>query len=283
MNVIYADSLFLLNGVINYILLLLTGRICSLPLRRGRFALGAALGGAYAVAAALPPAGFLRTLPVKLALGGLMCLAAYGYSRRLWRWALSFLAVSAAFAGAIYALAMAAGVPDAGALTVPVSLKTLALSFAVCYAALALVLRRRGDALRRRVRTAEVSLLGKSVSFPALSDSGNELRDPAGGRKVLVADFAALAPLFPPGTGTLLAEQGAAALVETLSRSEGYAPRLSLVPYRAVGTAGGLLAAFRPDRLCLDGRETDAFLVALSPTPLGGDGDYSAVYQEDEL
>ena len=44
MKVIYIDSLFLLNFILDYLLLLAAGRICALPLRRLRYALGAALG-----------------------------------------------------------------------------------------------------------------------------------------------------------------------------------------------------------------------------------------------
>ena len=52
MEVIYADSLVLLNAVIDYLLLLSAGKLCALPLRRGRMALGALWGGAYALGCA---------------------------------------------------------------------------------------------------------------------------------------------------------------------------------------------------------------------------------------
>ena len=43
MTVIYVDTLFLLNAVIDYLLLLAAARLAGEPLRRWRFALGAAL------------------------------------------------------------------------------------------------------------------------------------------------------------------------------------------------------------------------------------------------
>ena len=59
MTVIYLDELFLLNFVVDYLLLLAAGRLSGEILRRGWLALGAAIGAAYAAAAVLPGMGFL--------------------------------------------------------------------------------------------------------------------------------------------------------------------------------------------------------------------------------
>ena len=64
---IYADSLFALNMAIDYFLLLCSARLCGAGLRRARFALAAALGGAYALLCVLPGAGFLGCLISSLA------------------------------------------------------------------------------------------------------------------------------------------------------------------------------------------------------------------------
>ena len=50
MTVIYVDTLFLLNAVVDYLLLLAAARLAGEPLTRLRFLLGALLGGGYAVA-----------------------------------------------------------------------------------------------------------------------------------------------------------------------------------------------------------------------------------------
>ena len=44
---VYIDSLFLLDCVVDYLLLLLTGKVTGSPLRRWRLLLAAALGGGY--------------------------------------------------------------------------------------------------------------------------------------------------------------------------------------------------------------------------------------------
>ncbi len=54
MTVVYIDSLFLLNFVVNYLLLLAAAKLSGEPLRRLRMAGGAALGAAYAAAVFFP-------------------------------------------------------------------------------------------------------------------------------------------------------------------------------------------------------------------------------------
>ena len=59
MTVIYVDTLFLLNAVVDYLLLLCAARLAGEPLHRIRFGIGAVLGGLYAVALFLPGLMFL--------------------------------------------------------------------------------------------------------------------------------------------------------------------------------------------------------------------------------
>ena len=54
MTVIYLDSVFVLNGLMDYLLALCAARLAGIPLRRGRYLLAGLLGGAYAAAVFLP-------------------------------------------------------------------------------------------------------------------------------------------------------------------------------------------------------------------------------------
>ena len=55
--------------------------------------------------------------------------------------------------------------------------------------------------------------------------------------------------------------------------------RLRLIPYRAVGTEGGLLLALRLDAVSEDGRPVPTRLAAFSPTELSDGGAYEALVQ----
>ena len=85
LTVIYVDTLFLLNAIVDYLLLLCSARLAGERLSRLRFALGALLGGLYAVALFLPGFGFLGRPLCRLSAAVLMVLTAFGGCRRLLR------------------------------------------------------------------------------------------------------------------------------------------------------------------------------------------------------
>jgi len=270
MEIIYADSLFALNAAVDYLVLLGAGKLCALPLRRGRMVCGAAWGGIYAVAAAVWP-GIFALLTVKLLAGALMTFIAFGAQRRTLRAAAAVYAVSAAFGGAVYAAAHLAGTSVVPGRWVPVSARTLLLSFALCYAAVSLIFRRVGRRAERRVCEVTLRHGGGCVRFSALIDSGNELTDPLSGDPVLIAEAAALAPLFPDGLPPADADAFAA-----LSFFADRGLHCRLLPCACVTAPRALLLCFRPDEIKVNGIRR-RMLVGISPNVLSSDGDYAAI------
>ncbi len=268
MRVIYADSMILLNFTIDYLLLLATGKICALPLKRLRMGLGALFGGVFALLCALQPD--LAAVGLKIGGGLLVAAIAFWGLGPFLRTALVFLAVSAAFGGAVYA-AVSMGGGRVGSL----SPRTLILSFALCYTALSLVFKGRGRVSRRETVRAEIFFRGLSVSFSALRDTGNELTD-SSNRPVMTADFSALSPLFPELEPA--ASMDAPSLLLSLSALPGARGRCRLFPCLTATSPSGLLPAFRPDRILLNGQEAPHAYIAIVPGPLSSDGSYRAIF-----
>ena len=274
MEVIYADELLALNFLVDYLLLLSAARLRGAPLRRGRFALGAAVGAGYALMAVLPGWEWVNALPVKLAISFFMALTAYGWAGQPGAW-LWFLALSAGFGGAVFAAALLAG-QDMGSIYVPVSGRILLLSLGVCYASIRLFFGRFLQRRERVILPVTLTFQGRQTQFRALLDTGNALHDGVTGLPVMVADRSVIEPLFPAEAAPVLNLPDPAAQLQTLSALPGLKGRFRLVPYTAVGTGRGLLLCFRPDSLTVDGR-TREMLAALSPTPLCDGGDYCAI------
>ncbi len=262
MEVIYLDRLFFFNLLTDYLLCLVSARVCGLTLRRRRYALAAALGALYAVLSVLPGLAFLRTPPGILAAAALLAAVAFGAERRPFRCGGVFLAVSAAFGGAVWAVSLAGGARPGAA----VSGRVLLLAFALCYAAVSLLFARRAQ-LPDRAR-AEVVLRekGRESRFMALRDSGNALCDPLTGRPVMLVSPHALAPVLPEAAALFSGQDPVQALREA-AQLPGLARRFRLIPYASVG-ARGLLPAFRPERLTVDGR-VEELLVAVTPSAAG--------------
>jgi len=280
MHIIYIDTLFLLNGIVNYLLLLATAKIGAAHISRLRIGLGALFGAGYAVAAVFPLFGFLLTAPMRLVSGGAMVLLVFGGKRGILRLALIFFAVSAAFGGAIYAASLMAGGPAYdGHHVLPISLKVLVVSFALCYGVMSLVFHRLGRDMGTKLVEVEITRRGRSATLTGLLDTGNSLVDPVSGGAVLVAETAALRPLFGPATAALLTGPLTDNPVELLPQLRDAPDGLGLylLPYTAVGTRSGFLLAFRPDSVRIDEKDVQGVAVALSPARVSDGGRYTAL------
>jgi stage II sporulation protein GA (sporulation sigma-E factor processing peptidase) len=275
METVYIDTLFILNLIIDYLLLLVSGRICSLPLRRWHILLGAAVGAGYSAAVVLPGCGALAAMPIKLAVSLVMVALSYPREGRFWRTAVVFLAVSAAFGGAVYAVSVFGGVVPSSGLLFPASMRVLLLSFGVCYCAISLVFRGSGTRAQRQLVQIHAVLLGRECCFTALRDTGNELCDSVSGKRVCVADEGAFFSLLPPEVGSVR-EYSAVELFERLSEVSALRGRVRLIPFASVGCSGALMVALSPDSVCVDGEERQ-ILLALSPNRLCPTGEYNAI------
>lgn len=279
---VYLDELILLNVVLDYLLLLASGRVAGEVLRRGWIALGALLGGLYAGASVLPWGNFLQSPLCKLAAAAAMVVTAYGSSRRLLRVLLIFFCISAALGGGIMALELLGGqglMLRNGIFASALDLKVILLSGAVCYGVMTLVFSRAGrhSTVAGELRPAVLKLNDRSVALTALVDTGNTLTDPATGRAVMVAEGEKVGRLFPEGEAPSAVELRDPVSALTRFSGRNWQGRARLVPYRAVGVDCGLLLAIRMDRVVISGEDYGGILVALSPNALSDGGGYSAL------
>lgn len=274
MTVIYIDSVFALNALMDYLLLLAAARLAGLPLRRRRYAAAALAGGAYAAAVFLPGLGFLAAPAVKIAAGVLLGLVAYGGEEKLPRLILLFFAVSCAMAGCVLSLGLLAGGGVSvvnGVFYTNVSAKSLVVGGTAAYFILSVVFRAAAcHGVKGELLPVRVCVGGRTVELTALWDSGSALRS-ADGRAVLVTAPGALDTVLPAAAARLLSGPGLRAPEELLGPLRSAAPELRprLTPYHAVGTAAGLLLTIRTDWTEVNGTRYPGLTAALSPSALG--------------
>jgi stage II sporulation protein GA (sporulation sigma-E factor processing peptidase) len=277
---VYLDSLFLLNLIINYLLLLVTAGVTGEPFHRLRLGGGAVLGAVFAVLDFLPGLGWLTHPLCKLGEGVLMVVLAYGGSRRLWKVGLVFAALSCGLGGGVVLIGLLTGqglTVQNGVLSTSMDVKAVLLSAAACYLVLTLLFRRCGRHGSRELEPVVVDIGGERVLLTALHDTGNTLTDPATGRPVLVAEGERLSSLLPRELLTGLADP--IGVMERFGGRE-LGRRLRLLPYRTVGSDCGFLLAIRADRVWVGKREYGGLLVALSPTAVSDGGGYAALFGE---
>ena len=169
MTVVYLDSVFLFNALIDYLLVLAAARLAGIPLHRGRYAFCGLLGGLYAAAVFLPGCGFLAAVPVKMAAGVLLALVSFGGERHFLRLTMLTFAIACALAGTVLGLGLLAGqsIPHArGVFYTNVNGKTLLISASGLYVLLAVLFRAAAaHGIRGERIPIRVSLMGRTVAL----------------------------------------------------------------------------------------------------------------------
>lgn len=276
--IIYGDVLFVLNLVLDYGLLLVTARIAGVPFVRLRLLCGAVFGALYALAVFLPGCGVLSAVPVRLVVGMVMALIAYGKTPRMARLLLILAAVTAALGGGVLALTDLGGATlYEGVATTQADFFAVVLIASALCAGLGVLFRRWGQKTGKQERAyIQVYLNGKSTVFRAMVDSGNLLAD-RNDRSVIVVTMPVIERLLPKGT-RLSAEDARhpSAMFEALTALFGCG-RVQLISYCSVGVSDGLMAALRPDRVTVNGQETGELLLAVSPGPVSDTGAYEGL------
>lgn len=264
METVYIDSMFVINFLTDYLLCLASARICGLRLRRLRYAVAGLFGGLYSVAVFLPGLSFLSLPAAKLGAGIITGYIAFFPERRPLGCIGVFLAVSAAFGGALWALGLSGGF---GGVYNRLSMKLLLMCFTGCYGLGLLIFRCRAVVMNKKLLAVELEFSGEKSAFTALMDTGNNLRDPITGAEVMLVCSHALKPIFKDSS-FLFSQLEPVELLELSHSLPQLKGRLRLIPYSSIG-GSGLLPVFRPDKLLVDGRVSSGVLVAVSDSAAG--------------
>ena len=278
---VYADEVFFVNAAVDFLLLKTAVCLTGSGTRPWRLWAGAGLGGLAAVAACLPALDWLGRLPgaaLPFFALGIVCFGWRGPAWKRWLW---FFYVCCSFAGLTLAVCGLLRIPAFSfgeRIYYRVTGRLLLLLAVLVFGGVRLALNRFARHRGRELVRLSLTLEGRTRVCTALRDTGNTLSDPVSGEPVLVARWQVAARLLPElGLTRAQFEDPAALLVRLGTEKPGL--RVRLIPFRAVGTAGGLLAALPMDRITENGRPSAARLVAFSPTELSDGGSYEALCQ----
>ncbi len=271
LEVVYVDLVVIINTAANYIILLLTGIICDERVSRLKMFLSALFGGVYSACAIVPAWGFLTLFPVKITVSVVMLLIVFGGKKRILKTALVFYGVSAALGGMMYAASL-----RGDGIYTPVGLGVMAAVFVLAYIIISLAFRRAAKNKPGGTRRVDIKNGGKEAQFTALVDTGNSLKDPVTGQEAIIMGAEDIAGILPDNIRRAVLNCPAAEAMEIIGGTAA-GTRFRLLPYSAVGVSGGLLLAFRPEELHIDGKKRDGVLIAISPNRITDGGGYSAL------
>jgi len=281
MRVVYIDTLFVLNIMVDYFLLRLTAAIGGVYPKPYRLMVGAVVGAVWAVIL------YFCDLPPMLAMlfrGIICCLTVFAaFGRQAWypwlRLCSLFMILTVLSAGAVFCLAfqndnlsVQNGVPY-----INISITVMVISFTMIYLLSKLVFGKGRGHIVRRFREISVVKAERNISFRALEDSGNLLQDPVSGKRVLIVQTVTAAGLFT-GVGRVLLENLPKEVNETDLEQLRRCCKTAfwLLPVHTA-LQNGMILVFRPDQLLVDGKTSTEYVIGLSPELMDIGGDCRAV------
>ncbi len=269
---VWGDLYFLINAGMDLICLRITAALVHRKIKRWRLALAALLGGGYALAALLWGRSGLPGLLGDCGAALLLTTVSFWErgirARTLLRDTLLQCLVSMLLGGvmtALYSLLSRWNLPLEALGEEGISVWLFALLSLVS----ALIAkgggRFFGSSHKTRKITVTAKIFGQSVTFTAMVDTGNLLRDPISGRGVILVDRHKLLASLPRGEAALLGQSDPAAWIS----DHAHAARIRLIPTHTA-TGHTLLPAIIPEELLLsDGKETLPSDHLIAPGALG--------------
>lgn len=274
---VYIDILFAVNLAINTSLILCTGYIIRQRGSSLRIMLSAVLGAVYSCFIFIGNIDALFSLGMRILVASLMMLTAFGTCRpfSLVKRVITFLATTL-FLG-MFMMCMLyfspigirlGGVIKNGVFYFHIPTHYMLLCSVLIYGVIyALDNIFRKKSLRQYSRVT-LEYLGKSVELKALIDTGNMLRDPISGKKVLIAEAGKLSGLFDFDMEEIFGRDNI---------TEGLPQGFRLIPFSSIGNKNGLLAAFVPDMVKVDSINQNNIIAAVFCGKLTQSDDYNAL------
>ena len=248
---VYADVLFCVNFIIDYIMLISVKHIMSLRAGRMKMLFAAALGGMFSMILLVPPISFVLSALMSIAEAVIMSAAAFMPVRMKTVLKASGLlfCISFCFCGAMTAVC-ALFSPDNtlirnGAVYIGISPTVLILTTLICYVLLRIFYSIMNTGPVRNSRcSASIEHNGKKLNVKGMIDSGSTLHEPFSGECVIVGRedvFEEMTDVkkYMNGSGNMQADRN-----------------IRLVPFRSVG-GNGLMPAFRPSKITIRSENTE--------------------------
>ncbi len=277
MITVYIDVLFGVNFLINILIVEGTGVIINEETKWYRSLLAAFIGAVYAVAVFFPALSFVQTFFMKILLSLVMVGCAFKIKNalnflKLWG---CFYLVSFIFGGGIVAVMSTTGlgkkmgaVYSNGTIYFNLPWQMLFATAAFVYFLIYIF----GRIRKKRVLKAAVSrdlsiyINGECVCTKAIIDTGNSLFDPITGKPVIVCEYGELKGIVPMDNDENLVE-----------KMNDAGLRVRLIPFSSIGKEKGLMPAFMPDMVKIDGYVAQKCIVGITQTPLSVRQEYHAL------
>jgi stage II sporulation protein GA (sporulation sigma-E factor processing peptidase) len=294
---IYLDAVWLLNFLIDYMLLMLTARLARVPLNRFRLAFGAFVASLIVPFTIYYPDAFFTTVPAKIIFSFIIVLASFGMTKfyQLMKLLGLFYLISFSIGGGLLAMHFLMQQPvsqSSGSILTFSAGYGDPVSWLFVFIGFPLVWKFTKDRMDKHVQDkirydarvpVTLKMNGKSFSADGFIDSGNQLTDPFTKKPVIICDEAFLLHWFEKNEWDQLKKSYQQLEMDHLP--EGWEDHLRIIPFQGVEGGNGFIFCLRAEELLiLYGNQeikTSNFLVGIQFGSLTRDGSYHCLLQPE--
>lgn len=281
---VYIDVVFIINVIMNTIILLLTACIADVNYKLWRILLAATVGSCYVLMSMLPGMMMIHHVSFKVLMSLVLVSVAFGIrSRRLVLLLMSSfylvaLILGGAVAGWLYFWQSSNYWGSSTMVLTNLSWTQLFWGTSIGVSLIVIVMRYIFPRVIRHPNLYRVKLeyKGRSVELTGMLDTGNGLYTVIGRRPAILVNRYAIEPILSTDVVSFLRNNTSEMWLTNLDKCTDLAwlSRIQVIPYHAIGSKSMLLA-FRPDRFMV--ASTSGFVDASDMVI----GIYSGILSED--
>jgi len=279
--IVYADILFMINFIIDYILAYSTSKATYSFTSKKRLVLSSLAGGIYSVFMFEKKLSFIYSPPFKIVFSFIIIFISFeiknikGFLKLL----ANYYIIAFAVCGTVVFINYFFGVikmkdglfyfANNSYLLIPAAVISCAVIVYVLK-----IINKNNIRSKNKVKI-EIYMENKSVAVTGIMDTGNLLLDPITLYPVIVVDYKSISTILPEGIYDFIKEENS--LNTVISRK--YINKIRLIPYSAAG-ASSVLTGFKPDLVIIRDKEDKILkdvIIAVSYKNLSENNEFSAI------
>lgn len=284
----YIDLLFIENLLMNYIILVLTGKLGKFNFKGYKLFMASAVGSLYVIIMYLPSMSFMKNFTAKIMLSMLMVIIAFTPMkiRAFFQEIILFYMVTFIFGGASISLYYLIG--DKQLIKNGIYYSAMGVVFAIIAIKSGLNYI-HGRMIRNRLNVSlKVVIEGKTNEIVGLVDTGNSLYEPLSHWPVIIVEFKKIKELLPDSIKELYLkglDMDLSSITTALANTN-WISRVRMIPFSSLGKENGMLLGFKPDSVLIKGieeKEIKNVIVAIYNNSLSKNQEYGALLHPDIL
>ena len=285
--ILYADIVLLENLCINYIILLITGKILKSEIKVLRLVLASVIGGIYAVISYIVSTKALISVIIKIFISLIMIKISFNSKsiKQIIYEIITFYLITFGLGGCVFAIMFSFGntniIIKNGTLIGISSVKILIIGIVFG----SMIITKTVKIIKNILKTNSVygririKINNKEIETSAMLDTGNLLVDPISKIPVVIVEKNKLKNIISEDILNISNFIGGGKKLNTVS--DEYISKIKLIPFSSVGEENGMLVGIKADEMIieLDNRKyiTEDVIVAIYNKKFETKGNYSAL------